>query len=660
MKYHVLLKFVAIILAAVCLVSTLISVCGVVLLLEEGIYQSTEEDVQNNIYEQRAEQLASYVLRRYTVIELSDVPQSVLEGYNYSNEEISQWSNVEEDGWHYRIYNEKNQLVEEREEVAKQNFMTHTVVDNSRFIVETSEEDSWVFFYDADGYYRWEDGPVYTVTVSVKENAVLVNGFSMLHIENLIAWRYDVLWILLLSLLLFAISFVYLCFYAGKSQWSMEPNPGGLNRLPLDIYAAAVFVIGFLMCYCIVEWLELFNRANLDLAVLTLTAILLLLVSLCVVGWLFALAAQLKMKKYYWWHNCLTGRLVDLLINGIRAVFRGIGRLLDLIPVVWKRILAIVCVGFGVLLGIVFFANGAVFFGLLLLLVTVGGGLLLVCYDIYAFGIVMKGAHRMAGGNLEEKISTKYLVSSYRAHADHLNAMADVATVAAKRQMKSERMKAELITNVSHDIKTPLTSVINYVDLLQKPHSPEEESQYLEVLARQSQRMKKLLEDLMDMSKASTGNVTVEITELDMTETINQALGEFSDKLGRARITPLFRHPEGPILVRGDGKLTWRVLSNLLSNVVKYAQPETRLYVDLWKADGRVWLSLKNISREALNINADELTERFVRGDVSRNTEGSGLGLNIAQSLMELQKGNLELLVDGDLFKVVLSFPELN
>ena len=657
MKYHIVLKFLAIVLAAVCLVATLISAVGVVLLLEEGIYQSTEADIKREIYEQRAEQLASYVLRRYTTTELSDAPRSLLEGYYYSNEELSQWADVEEDGWHYMIHNEKNRLVEQREDVSKQNYLRHTVKESGVVIVETSEDDAWVFYQENGKYYRWEDSPEYTVTVSIKENAAMVNGFPMLHIEDLIAWRYGVVWVLVVSLFLFAVCMVYLCCFAGKSRGSMDPSPGGLNCLPLDIYAAVVFVIGFLAVFCIVEGLELFNRAYLDWAVLAITAILLLLVCLCVVGWLFALAAQLKMKKHYWWHNCLVGRCFDLLFRGMRALFRGAGRLVDLLPMVWKRVLAIAGIGFCFFWAIIFMANGGVFFGLLLLLGTIGGGILLVCYDIYAFGVVMKGARRMAAGKLEEKISTKYLLSSYREHADHLNAMADVATVAAKRQMKSERMKAELITNVSHDIKTPLTSVINYVDLLQKPHSPEEENQYLEVLARQSQRMKKLLEDLMDMSKASTGNVTVEITELDAVETVNQALGEFSDKLERAKITPLFRHPESPLLILGDGKLTWRVLSNLLSNVVKYAQPDTRLYVDLWKMDGRVWLSLKNISREALNISADELTERFVRGDASRNTEGSGLGLNIAQSLMELQKGNLELLVDGDLFKVVLSFP---
>ena len=218
-------------------------------------------------------------------------------------------------------------------------------------------------------------------------------------------------------------------------------------------------------------------------------------------------------------------------------------------------------------------------------------------------------------------------------------------------------MKTELITNVSHDIKTPLTSVINYVDLLQQPHTEEEGEQYLEVLSRQSGRLKKLVEDLMDMSKASSGNITVNVAQMDAVEAVNQALGEFADKFDNAQLTPVFRSSQPQMPVMADGRLTWRVLSNLLGNVVKYALPGTRVYLDLKQEDRWVVLSMKNISREELNISAEELTERFVRGDVSRNTEGSGLGLNIAQSLMRLQRGNMEVIVDGDLFKVTLTFP---
>ena len=287
-------------------------------------------------------------------------------------------------------------------------------------------------------------------------------------------------------------------------------------------------------------------------------------------------------------------------------------------------------------------------------------GTALFAYDLYGFGTLMKGAKAMAKGSLQAKINTRYLIGPYREHAEHLNAMADVALVAAREQVRSDRMKTELITNVSHDLKTPLTSIINFVDLLEKPHTEQEGQQYLQVLSRQSNQLKKLVEDLMEMSKASSGNISVSLQQLDVAETVNQALGEYADKLALAGITPVLSLPEETLPITADGRLTWRVLGNLLSNIVKYALPGTRMYlniVDLTQSAGVVQLSLKNISRDPLNISAQELTERFVRGDASRNTEGSGLGLNIAKTLMELQKGSLELLVDGDLFKVTLTFP---
>ena len=281
----------------------------------------------------------------------------------------------------------------------------------------------------------------------------------------------------------------------------------------------------------------------------------------------------------------------------------------------------------------------------------------LICYGAYCFGKLMDSASRMSKGDLNIKVDEKHMVGAFAQFAESLNNLANVTMEAARKQLKSERMKTELITNVSHDIKTPLTSIINYVDLLQKAQTEEERKEYLEVLDRQSQRLKKLIDDLMDMSKASTGNMTVDITRVDAVEAVNQALGEFADKLDRAMLSPVFRHDDASVPMMADGRLVWRVLSNLLGNAVKYAMPGTRLYIDLSQMGGKVLLSVKNISREELNIGADELMERFVRGDGSRNTEGSGLGLNIAKSLMELQKGELQLLVDGDLFKVTLIFP---
>jgi signal transduction histidine kinase len=283
--------------------------------------------------------------------------------------------------------------------------------------------------------------------------------------------------------------------------------------------------------------------------------------------------------------------------------------------------------------------------------------LVTVVYGAYCYGTLLGRTKDMSQGDLNAKVDDKFLIGSFREHAQNLNALADVVVDAAKKQMQSERMKAELVTNVSHDIKTPLTSIINYVDLLQKAENQAQAEECVQVLDRQSQRLKKLIDDLMEMSKASTGNMPVELTTVDPVEAINQALGEFSEKLENAGLIPILTTPEKPVRMKADGRLVWRVLSNLLSNAVKYALPGTRLYIDLTVLDSTTLISLKNISREPLNVSAQELLERFVRGDASRNTEGSGLGLNIAKSLMELQGGSLQLLVDGDLFKVTLSFP---
>ena len=225
--------------------------------------------------------------------------------------------------------------------------------------------------------------------------------------------------------------------------------------------------------------------------------------------------------------------------------------------------------------------------------------------------------------------------------------------------MKSERLKTELITNVSHDIKTPLTSIVNYVDLLKKEDLPEQAAEYVTVLDRQSGRLKKLTEDLVEASKASTGNIPVALQPIVVNEIIHQAVGDYDQRLTAGKIEVIINTFEGSLSAMADGRLLWRVLDNLLSNVCKYAMPGSRLYIDLTTQGSRVALSMKNISRDALNVSADELMERFVRGDESRTTEGSGLGLSIVRSLTEVQGGSFRLSIDGDLFKASVSFPEV-
>ena len=541
--------------------------------------------------------------------------------------------------------------------------------------------------------YRYAQLPDYTVELTLAPGAYRFDGGYAL-LTQLWSYRDSLLFIMGVCLLLFAVLAVYLCCAAGRKPGSEEVHAAGFNCIPLDIYLAGGGLIVFGLFMVIVQF---YDAADLfSQSIQTVCAGVLMagyVMSLIFVGFCFACAAQFKTPGGYWWRNSVCWRCLDLLVKCVKGCFSGCGWLLRKLPkaaaVFWDFLLMLLtplrwlwkqikktCAKIGKSVNRVYSMMPLTwqwlltgFIMVMLLFAALAGRsnlmvvlslcacVAVVLYGAYCFGILLESAKRMGKGDLDTKVDDKYLIGAFKSFAGDLNDLAGVAVVAAQKQLKSERMKTELITNVSHDIKTPLTSIINYVDLLQKPHTPEEEKTYLEVLNRQSQRLKKLIEDLMEMSKASTENLTADITKLDAVESVNQALGEFADKLEKAQLTPVFRHPEESVAMMADGRLAWRVLSNLLSNTVKYALPGTRVYIDVMALEGKVIISLKNISRDELNVDADELMERFVRGDDSRNTEGSGLGLNIAKTLMELQKGQLQLLVDGDLFKVTLIFP---
>lgn len=281
-----------------------------------------------------------------------------------------------------------------------------------------------------------------------------------------------------------------------------------------------------------------------------------------------------------------------------------------------------------------------------------------VIYVLLQMKELQDGSSRIAQGDLSSPINTDRLLWEFKKHGENLNSVSESISLAVQDQLKSERFKTELITNVSHDIKTPLTSMINYVDLIKKENPSDPKlCEYVEVLDRQSARLKKLIEDLMEASKASTGNLAVELQECDIDVLLTQIVGEFEAKLNASALELIVEKPEETLKVNADGRHMWRVLDNLMGNICKYAMPNTRVYLTLQKLDGMAVITFKNISQSALNIPSEELLERFVRGDSSRNTEGSGLGLSIAQSLTELMGGTMQLNIDGDLFKVTLRFP---
>ena len=699
-KYAFWVKCVTFVLCVVLALCVAVSGLGVLMAGSMGMYNHKDYDtwLESN-YADIAQTIAGHVMQKYGM-EQSESPQWLLEqtGYaHYAYENVGDWFDLVDNEWYYVIKDARGQTVkstfsqnvkEPLEYIfANYGFESPVIVErkpraiagpetepsysadaqydiDSGVAVETVVsaeylESYWDPYTGEEVFVEWQTEGPYQVTVGISTNFVGYRNYSGLPAELpqwLFSARLVLIAIIAVSFCLFAAAFVFLMIIAGRDSRTGEVSPKALNKLPLDLYLAAGVCGTILGCIGAYELLDLlfYENSNYNMIILVLLCGCGIGVATLDMGFFMALAAQVKMTGRYWLTNSICGRILKWLWKLCRLAGRGLRKVIDLLPVMWQWIAAGGALGF--VLVLICATTNAHWYSVFPLFVWCLAFAALVVYCGYSYGVIQKGIKRMKAGDLGEKIKTDWLFGSFKTIAEDLNALADVVAIAAEKQLRSERMKTELITNVSHDIKTPLTSVINYVDLLQQPHTEEEGAQYLEVLSRQSSRLKKLVEDLMDMSKASSGSMAVNITSVDAVEAVNQALGEFSDKLDNAQLTPVFRSPDSQLHMLADGRLTWRVLSNILSNVVKYALPGTRVYLDLLRLDKSVVLSVKNISREELNISAEELTERFVRGDASRNTEGSGLGLNIAQSLMQLQRGNLELTVDGDLFKVTLTF----
>lgn len=355
--------------------------------------------------------------------------------------------------------------------------------------------------------------------------------------------------------------------------------------------------------------------------------------------------------------HSLSGAVLRWTWRLVRGFFRWLRDSFAALPLVWVAMMGGVCVLLGeTVLTLIAFDSYELFFWLLWFAAQV---LLLAVLCRFFAGLhqLRLVSRKMAQGDLSVRVSAKKLWGPLREQGEDLNRISEGMSAAVDERLRSERFKTDLITNVSHDLKTPLTSIINYVDLLQKQPLEPQAAEYAAVIARQGQRLKKLTEDLVEASKASSGSLPVNAEPTDLAELLTQAVGEYAPRLEKSNLEPVLQLPGEPVWSMLDGRLTWRVVDNLLSNACKYSQPGTRVYVEAEQREGRAWLRVKNISRQQLNIPADELMERFVRGDSSRTTEGSGLGLNIARSLAELQNGEFGLAIDGDLFKAWASFP---
>lgn len=458
--------------------------------------------------------------------------------------------------------------------------------------------------------------------------------------------KYSVYVILALSLTVFVASFVYLVSAAGHKKDQKQVQGSFLCKVPADLFtviclaAESSLAVGISL---------LGNAGSPDNYVFYAAAMFFLL--LCggwlALGYLLDFAVRIKLGK--WWRNTLIYKV-------LRSIYRGWNKVGENKSILWKGLAIFLGVNFlEVLIFVVFGVDYSkimiVWFAEKAVILFVGGEVLIQMKRL------QEGGKHIAEGDLDYQINTEHMLPALKEHAADLNRINEGVSKAVNEKMKSERFKTELITNVSHDIKTPLTSIINYVDLLEKEEIPNENAkEYLEVLERQSARLKKLIEDLIEASKASSGSLSVNLEKLEAGVFLVQTVGEFKEKTEKNKLDLQIKKPEEPIYIMADGRHFWRVIDNLMNNICKYAQPETRVYINLEQTGEKVQITFRNTSRYPLNISSEELMERFVRGDSSRNTEGNGLGLSIAGSLMELMHGKMQLFVDGDLFKVVLEF----
>ena len=477
------------------------------------------------------------------------------------------------------------------------------------------------------------------VTIELQE------GFTPRTYEyGLTLWLIDMADALIPLTVLFAVLALF-CFFwqmaaAGHWQGFEGIHLTWFDKIPLDLMAVGILIPALAL------FSEYYLYSSGLLTALWGTAIL-CFVYLFIISFVTRCKAGTVLKNNVIWYA------IRLLWRILKAIGRWIGHLVRSIPLIWRTALVILAAFiFALAIG----SNMSVLSLPMLLLY-----LLLAVFALYiaiGFAALQRGSKALAEGDYSKPVDTRFLRGDLKRCGENLNKVQQGVQRAVDERLRSERMKTELITNVSHDIKTPLTSIVNYVDLLKKEDIDNPKAQeYLEVLDRQSKRLKKLTEDLVEASKASSGVIPVDLQPTNVNVLLSQLEGEYEERLQKAELTMIVHPAAGDPVVLADGKLLSRVMDNLMNNIGKYAMPGTRVYAAAAADEKESTISIKNVSRNELNVSADELMERFVRGDSSRHTEGSGLGLSIAKSLVELQGGRFELSIDGDLFRADISLP---
>jgi hypothetical protein len=527
------------------------------------------------------------------------------------------------------------------------------------FDVEESTLHGTAYFYGdtIDGYFQdyieKNSEPTYRIEYSLAKDLSARDDFyycdTVYNVQY--KFRYIVFPVEFFSIIILIGSVIFLFYGAGH----VDDKPGitlsWIDKIPLDIFAFVVLMVWTYASFYI------YNHGFPDIAInfyqqgyyygfakASIIKYIMVIVGGVIPFLQFTLLFSLSVAtriKYGNWHKNTLIYYIGTIISDLLQIGGYFPTFLLGSFVFWLIFYFLVQLKLYVLLGIFLFVASYALF-----------------WRAYESVLLKKAIHKFANGETDFSFHTSKLSHFFKVQADDLYKIKDFAEATAKKSIRAEHLQNELITNVSHDIKTPLTSIINYVNLLQSVEDPEQAKKYLAVLEKKSKRLQKLTEDLIEASKASTGNITVNIMPNDLHELLEQAVGEYTDRFDACKLEIVTNIPDNARSVMADGRLLWRIFSNLFSNLVKYAQPKTRVYINSVRTiDNNIMISIKNVSREALNISAEELTQRFVRGDESRHSEGSGLGLNIVENLVNLQNGHFNIVIDGDLFRTNVILP---
>lgn len=545
--------------------------------------------------------------------------------------------------------------------------------------MNVSKSDKWEKLRSYSSEKKWNS----VFAVAVDTTYTIQDQFYQNRVayDNNIPYFKGTTWLLVLSIILFLGATIWLTLEAGRTAEDEELHLNGFDHWKTEIAAVLIVLIWIVGSYIGIHfwngniytmindiptylkdggtYFEYYYARGMDVSSAYMSASLYLpslsiaelaeiyFYGVFTLGCFFMGYVSLikRIKGRNLWKNSL-----------LRVIVRFIYKIYDNRKKTTKTVL-LLC-GFFLVQGIaVLFRNGVT---MLLVLLADVGVFYVVLNGLLLKEKLKKGIEEIALGNMEYQIPLQGLRGENLKLAEMINGIANGFHMAVEEAMKNERLKTDLITNVSHDIKTPLTSIINYVAILKQSDIADPKIQgYLDILEAKAQRLKTLTEDVVEASKVSSGNISLEYMDVDLVEMIQQTEGEMAEKFEARNLKMIVNLPAEPAVVHVDGRRMWRVLENIFGNAAKYAMPGTRVYADLKLEEDTVDLSLKNVSEHQLNISADELTERFIRGDLSRSSEGSGLGLSIAQSLTTMQGGTFNLYLDGDLFRVNIRFPRV-